>query len=101
MFAKDTSFKIEHYEPLNQDRDCSQVQTGFNYLLAQIISGYISELAKKIDENNKKLLELRIRSVEEQNKQQKLDGENTEQNLGNHTVKGTVRLLEGSRFSQF
>ena len=54
---------------------------------------------KKIDENNKKLLELRIRSVEEQNKQQKPDGDNTEKNLGIHTAKGTVRLLESSRFS--
>ena len=70
-------------------------------LLAQIISGNISELAKKIDENNKKLLELKIRSFKEQNKQQKPDGKNKEKNLGIHTVKGKVRLLETSRFSQF
>ena len=73
----------------------------FICLLAQIISGNISELAKKIDENNKKLLELKIRSFKEQNKQQKPDGENKEKNLGIHTVKGKVWLLETSRFSQF
>ena len=56
---------------------------------------------KKIDKNNKKLLELRIRSVKEQSKQQKPDGDNTEKKLAIHTVKGTVRLLETSRFSKF
>ena len=35
-----------------------------------------------------------MRCVKEQNKQQKPDGENTENNLENHTAKSTVRLLE-------
>ena len=57
--------------------------------------------SKKIDKNNKKLLELRIRSVKEQSKQQKPDGDNKENDAAIHTVKGTVSLLESSRFPQF
>ncbi|KAL9981542.1 hypothetical protein ACROYT_G010254 [Oculina patagonica] len=47
-----------------------------------------------IDRNNKKLLELRIRSVKEQNKQQKPDRDNTEKNLESHAEKGTVGDLK-------
>ena len=47
--------------------------------------------SKKVDKSNKKLLELRMRSVEEQNKQQKTDRENTEKKLETHTVKSMVR----------
>ncbi|XP_078360918.1 uncharacterized protein LOC144645277 [Oculina patagonica] len=43
-----------------------------------------------IDTSNKKLLELRIRSVKEQSKQQEPDVENTETNLETHIVKGKV-----------
>ncbi|KAL9981549.1 hypothetical protein ACROYT_G010265 [Oculina patagonica] len=42
---------------------------------------------KKIDKSNKTLLEFRIRSVKEQNKKQKPDGDSTEKNLEIHTVK--------------
>ncbi|XP_078360908.1 uncharacterized protein LOC144645270 isoform X2 [Oculina patagonica] len=47
-----------------------------------------------IDKSNNKLLELRIRSVKEQNKKQQPDGGNTEKNLGIDTVKGKVRDLK-------
>ncbi|KAL9981278.1 hypothetical protein ACROYT_G009957 [Oculina patagonica] len=47
-----------------------------------------------IDKNNKKLLELRIRSVKEQSKQQKPDGDSIETNLEGHTVKGKVGDLK-------
>lgn len=48
--------------------------------------------SNKIDKNNKKLLELRINSVKEQNKQWKPDGEKTEKNLESHIVKGAVSV---------
>ncbi len=57
--------------------------------------------SKKIDKSNKKLLELRIRSVEEESKQQKPDGENTEKNFETHIMKDKVWLLECFRFSRF
>ncbi|XP_078362819.1 uncharacterized protein LOC144646971 [Oculina patagonica] len=48
-----------------------------------------------IDKNNKKLLELRIRSVKEQSKQlQKPDRDSIEKNLECHTVKGKVGDLK-------
>lgn len=50
--------------------------------------------SKKIDKNNKKLSELKMRCVKEQTKMQKPDGEKTEKNLESHTVKGTVRLWD-------
>ncbi|KAL9981281.1 hypothetical protein ACROYT_G009962 [Oculina patagonica] len=50
--------------------------------------------SKKIDKNNKKLLELRIRSVKEQNKQQKPDRDSKEKNSECHTVKGKVGDLK-------
>ncbi|KAL9981289.1 hypothetical protein ACROYT_G009973 [Oculina patagonica] len=51
-------------------------------------------LTKKIDKNNKKLLELRIRSVKEQSKQQKPDRDSIEKKLEGHTVKGKVGDLK-------
>ncbi|XP_078360894.1 uncharacterized protein LOC144645266 isoform X1 [Oculina patagonica] len=47
-----------------------------------------------IDKSNKTLLEFRIRSVKEQNKKQKPDGDSTEKNLEIHTVKDKVRDLK-------
>ncbi|XP_078368263.1 uncharacterized protein LOC144652105 [Oculina patagonica] len=47
-----------------------------------------------IDKSNNKLLELRIRSVKEQNKKPQPDGGNTEKNLGIDIVKGKVRDLK-------
>ncbi|KAL9981550.1 hypothetical protein ACROYT_G010266 [Oculina patagonica] len=47
-----------------------------------------------IDKSNKRLLEFRIRSVKEQNKKQKPDGDSTEKNLEIHTVKDKVRDLK-------
>ncbi|KAL9981283.1 hypothetical protein ACROYT_G009964 [Oculina patagonica] len=51
--------------------------------------------SKKIDKNNKKLLELRIRSVKEQSKQlQKPDRDSIEKNLECHTVKGKIFISD-------
>ena len=44
------------------------------------------------------LLDLRVESVKEQNKQQKTDGEITEKDLQSHNVKTTVKLLESFSF---
>ncbi|XP_078361544.1 tetratricopeptide repeat protein 28-like [Oculina patagonica] len=60
------------------------------YLVALRMLIVIVLSSKKIEKNNKKLLELRITSVKEQNKQQKPGGENTEKNLGIDTVKSKV-----------
>ncbi|KAL9953311.1 hypothetical protein ACROYT_G040709 [Oculina patagonica] len=55
-------------------------------VLKTIERGYISQL-EKIDKSNKKLLELRIKSVKEQKKRQKPDGDSTEKNSEIHIVK--------------
>ncbi|XP_078362820.1 uncharacterized protein LOC144646972 [Oculina patagonica] len=47
-----------------------------------------------IDENNKKLLELRIRSVKDQSKQQKPERDSIEKKLEGHTVKGKIGDLK-------
>ncbi len=54
---------------------------------------------KKSEKNNKKLLELRNKSVKKQNKQQKPEGDSIEKNLEGHTVKGKVTLFESACFS--
>ncbi|KAL9981566.1 hypothetical protein ACROYT_G010284 [Oculina patagonica] len=54
-----------------------------------------------IDKSNKKLLELRIRSVKEQNKKQKPDGDSTENNSEIHTVKDKVDDLNCPNAKRF